>query len=595
MQKEQLVQEIKKHNHLYWVNGDPEISDDEYDKLVQKLRDIDPNHEILHKIHTPQVSSNRKVKHEKPMLSLNKAYTPDELLTWCKKVARDENEEFLIEPKLDGWSAKYINGRLITRGDGELGDDISDKIPLISVKNNSYEGLLQKFNQDMVGEILLAESVFKKLNTKYKTPRSALQGILGRDDLLYNFAFLDFVSFDYVYGGQVYFKLKEFDEVDWEEFLQSLKNLDWSTDGLVVKLKDQEYSESLGNTSHHPRGQIALKPKNPREFSTVKDVEFFVGKDNAITPVAIVEDVQILGHTIRKASLHNFSEFKRLDVHIGDKVLIERCGEIIPQIKQCFAGDNRQEVVIEECPVCFSGVYEDGYFLYCNNASCPGSLSKRLADSCKRIGLENIGPAIVEKLVDLGIEDFYEIFEIDKTFMSKIPGFQFKSIDNMYNEIQRIKNNPIEDWKVLASLNIPNIGRSMSKKLLKKNTLYELMIMDLDQLNQLENIGPERARLLYDGMRDNVNLDYFIDNFKIINTKDAKKEIKVCFTGKMPEKRSYYEELASKKGLTPTNTVSKDLNLLVAMDINSGSSKIQKAKKLGVRVMSLDEFLQKVS
>ena len=119
--------------------------------------------------------------------------------------------------------------------------------------------------------------------------------------------------------------------------------------------------------------------------------------------------------------------------------------------------------------------------------------------------------------------------------------------------------------------------------------------MDLDQLNQLENIGPERARLLYDGMRDNVNLDYFIDNFKIINTKDAKKEIKVCFTGKMPEKRSYYEELASKKGLTPTNTVSKDLNLLVAMDINSNSSKIQKAKKLEVRIMSLDEFLQKIS
>lgn len=593
MNKQQLKDEIKKHDDLYWNENSPEISDDEYDLLKKQLRDIDSEDELVNKVNTPKTSSRKKYSHQTPMLSLDKAYTSDELYEWCKKVSRDDNEEFLIEPKLDGWSGKFFNNRLITRGDGFIGDDISDKIPLITIYNLDYEGAMKDYNHFMIGEILLSKSMFAKLNTKYKTARSALQGILGRDNLLFNFKCLDFVSYDYISKNEMKFQFKQFNEVDWDEALEYCKNLDHPSDGLVVKLKDKEYSESLGYTTHHPKGQIALKPTNPNGFSTIKNINFFVGKGNAITPVAIIEPIEILGHTIQKASLHNYSEFKRLDVQIGDQVLLERCGEIIPQIKKCFPGENREKVVIDNCPVCDSSLKEEGYFLYCTNQHCPGSLSKRLADSCKRIGLENIGPAIIDKLVDLGIKEFYEIFEMDKTFISYISGFQQKSIDNMYDEIQRVKNNSIEDWKILACLNISNIGRSMSRKLLKKNDLFELMNMELSHLEKLENIGPERSILLYEGLRNNNTLNYFLDNFEIIDSKnDQKKEIKICFTGKLDKPRKYYEQLAENKGMTLSKTVTNDLNILVAADINSGSTKLTKAKKLGIKILSLNNFLE---
>jgi len=592
IKKEQLIKEINYHDQLYWEKNSPEISDENYDNLVKQLRDIDPHHKLVEKINTPKLKNSKKIKHETPMLSLDKAYTTNELLEWCKKRARDENEKFLIEPKLDGWAAKYINKKLITRGDGFIGDDITSKIPLIAVKSLNYEGPLKEYNECMIGEILLSNHMFNTLNTNYKTSRSALQGILGRDNLLYDFECLDFISYDYISKNTMQFELKQFDEIDWEQAFDYFKKLDWAVDGIVIKLKDKKYSESLGCTGHHPRGQIALKSENPKGYSIVKNIEFFVGKGNTITPVAIVEPVEILGHTIQKASLHNYKELKRLDVHIGDTVTIERCGEIIPQIKKCEPGKDRKKVIIENCPVCNSDVKEEGFFLYCINKNCPGSLSKRLADSCKRIGIENIGPAIVDNLVDLGIKYFYEIFEMDKQFISKISNFKQKSIDNLYNEIQKIKTNPIEDWKILASLNISNIGRSMSKKLLKKNDIYELINMELGQLENLENIGPERSILLYEGLRNNDNLDYFLDNFEIVDSKNDEKEIKICFTGKMDKPRSYYQNLAESKGLTFVKTITKDLNVLVAADVNSNSSKLIKAKKLGIKIISTDQFLK---
>ena len=587
-----LVKEIEKHNYLYWVLNKPEISDEVYDKLIESLRSIDSNHPLLNYIGSNNILNKKSIKHPVPMLSLDKAYTTEELYGWALKVARDPEELFKIEPKFDGWAARYDGQNLVTRGDGIEGELLNDKIQIIMVRTPKYYGPLLNYKESLLGEIVLTKSQFKELNSKYKTPRSALAGILSSDEIIYHFPCLELVSYD-TFTQSLIVSLQGLKTFNFDLSLEQLKNWDYPTDGMVIKLADAKYSESLGTTNHHPRGQIALKPKNPSAMSKIKNIEWFVGKKNTITPVAIIEPVYILGHSIQKASLHNYNEFKKLDIHIGDTVLVERCGEIIPQIKKAFPGEVRKEIIISNCPSCDAPVQQDGLFLYCTNLDCSGSLAKRITDSCKRIGLENIGPGIVNKLIDYGIDSIIDIFELELPEIMTLPGFKDKSSENLYNEIQRIKNTPIEDWKVLSSLNIPNIGRTISKKLLSNYRLEQLISMSNYELEEIELIGPKRAQDIYQGLSSNEVLEYFMDNFTIIPSKQRSniKKQTVCFTGKMPQVRSYYETLAEAKNMIPTNSVTKDLNLLIAADVTDTRGKLTKARKLGVKIISLEEFL----
>lgn len=580
MQLSSLIEEIKKHNHLYWIENNPEISDEEYDLLINKLKLLDPNNNLLNYVGT--------TNNEDPiMLSLDKVYSIDELKIWCQKVSRTSDEIFILQPKYDGWAVFYNgNDKLITRGN----ENIIDKSPLISIMSTSYVGPISNYKKEILGEIILKKQDFINLNSKYKTPRSALAGILSSDTLLYDNYILELI--DYNIFSQT-FTLNTINEIDWDNIQLNIKDWDYPTDGLVIKLADNEYSKSLGYTNHHPKGQIAFKPKNPSAITSLKNIEWFVGKNNTLTPVAILDPIEIYGHTIQKASLHNYDEIIRLDLHIGDTVLVERCGEIIPQIKKVFPGNNRIPIRINKCPSCDSSVYQDGLFLYCSNSECDGSLAKRLVDSCKRLGLEEIGPGIIDKLIDYGIETIIDIFELEKEHIAQLPNFKEKSIDNLYNEINRIKNSSIDDWKVLSSLNIPNIGRTISKKILRSYTISELKTMSNLDLENIEMIGPKRGHDLYTGLISNEILEYMLKTFNIINSKTNNniKQIYVCFTGKMPEVRSYYEKIALTKNMTPINTVTNELNLLVAADINDNRGKILKAKKLGIKIISLHEFL----
>lgn len=584
MDKETLIDEIKKHNKLYWQDNNPEISDEAYDKLIMKLRELDPNHELLSYVGT----KNNKTP---VLLSLNKAYSVNELKDWAKKVARDQNEVFLLQPKYNGWATYYDVKNLISRG----GENLNDKIPLIKIVTNNHIGSLKYYTKPVHGEIVLTKENFEKLNSKYKTPLNALAGILSRDDMLYDWECLHLIDYN-LYSNE--FMFKNIDNIDWDMVHKELKKWTYPTDGIVIKLKDKEYSESLGYTSHHPRGQIAFKDKNPSGISRLINVEWFVGKNNIITPVGIVEPVEILQHTIQKASLHNMAEIRRLDIKIGDDVIIERTGEIVPKIIKAIPGKERKEIIISYCPSCQENITDDDGIIKCTGQFCMGSLTKKLTDSFKRLGLENIGPAITDKLINYcDVEKVTDIFKLEKNDFYSIPNFKDKSVFNIYNEIANLKNNPIDDWKVLAALNIPNIGRSIAKKLLTNHNLQELIDMDYEELCKLDSIGPERAGLLYDGLYNNEDLDYFLENFKIKESKQKGniKQRKVCFTGKMPEVRSYYEKLAENNNYIPTNSVSKDLDLLVAMDINDNRGKLSKARKLGINIITLKEFLNECS
>ena len=353
MGEKEIASIIERHNKLYWEKGEPEISDVEFDSYVRALEKINPGNPVLEKIYSPDVASTGKVKHDKPMLSLDKAYSFEELLTWAKKYARSEEELFTIQPKYDGISANFANGVLATRGDGLEGENITDKLPLIELETKGYRGPL---NRSARGEIIIRDDDFKTIYAKirkkdgkpYKNSRNAVAGIMGLkeiDDMRRQGAKLTLLDYQFV-SYEV--KLSEM-SAKWPEVLAEIEKLPYPMDGIVIKLADEEYSESLGNTAHHPRGQIAFKFSGIRKKSRILNVEWSFGK-NCLTPIAEIEPVEIGGITIKHATLHNVKNIIDRDLQIGDTATVERAGDVIPYIVESEKGEFRKSCIIRNCP-----------------------------------------------------------------------------------------------------------------------------------------------------------------------------------------------------------------------------------------------------
>jgi DNA ligase (NAD+) len=594
----ELVNLIEKHNQLYWQNGVPEISDDAYDLLVRELESINPNHRLLKQVHTPAVAASGKVKHKKPMLSLDKAYSLEELMTWAAKYARNSDELFLIQPKYDGISANFADGILATRGDGELGENITDKIELIELETEGYKGPLDR---PVRGEIIIRNDDFKNLYSKirrkdgkfYKNSRNAVAGIMGLKDItpmVQQGAKLTLIDYNMVSFSV---KLANFAE-KWTEILQEVESLPYPMDGLVIKLADQEYSDSLGMTAHHPRGQIAFKFSGVRKETTLLDVDWSFGK-NCLTPVALLDPVEIGGVTIKHATLHNIQNIIDRDVHIGDTVTVERAGDVIPYIVESVPGENRKSCIITHCPSCSSELRREGPEIQCINPECPETKVQRLLAAVRSIGIERLGePNIRRMMQTLGVNSLKDIFDLTVDDILKLEGFKQKSANNLFNEINSARR--VEDFKVLAALNIRGVGKNVSKTILEHYTICELRKLNTEQLSEIDGVGPERAEALFCELRkQSESLDELMNAVTILQTKGASavKRPTICFTGKMPEKRSYYEKLAAERGWEATSSVTKELLTLVANDPAAGGGKLKKAGKLGIEILSLDDWLKK--
>jgi len=303
----ELARLVEYHNRKYWAEGEPEISDDDYDRLVRALTEKDPHHPLLTQVQAPIVAGSGKIVHKNPMLSLDKAYSIEEVLTWAKKFARSPQEALLVQPKYDGISALWNEGILATRGDGEVGENITDKVELIELEHPDGTMPLKDFSAPARGEIVIREDDFKTLyanirnrNGKtYKNSRNAVAGIMGLKDIremLLQHAKLTLADY------RLYSWPSRVDTLadDWPYLLEKAEALPYPMDGIVIKLADEAYSASLGNTAHHPRGQIAFKFSGVRRESKLVNVEWSFGK-NCLTPVAEIEPVEIGGTTIRHA------------------------------------------------------------------------------------------------------------------------------------------------------------------------------------------------------------------------------------------------------------------------------------------------------
>jgi DNA ligase (NAD+) len=596
----ELVELITHHNECYWQKGILEISDERYDELIRALAKINPNHSLVNAVNAPKVASAGKVTHKKPMLSLDKAYSFDDLLAWATKNKRSDDELYLIEPKYDGISANYADNILSTRGDGEVGEDISAKLPLIELETTGYIGPVDR---PVRGEILIRNDDFKNLysniNKKnggtYKNSRNAVGGIMGLldiSDMLRQHAKLTLVDYEMVSYKVKYSEL----EKRWPELVEKIEKLPYPMDGIVVKLADEEYSESLGSTAHHPRGQIAFKFSGIRKESLLKNIQWSFGK-NCLTPVAEIEAVEIGGVTIRHASLHNAQNILDKDIQIGDRVVVERAGDVIPYIVSALPGEKRQNAMIDTCPNCGKSLVRKGPELCCPNPECSATRLKLLTAAVKNIGIERLGEPNIQKMMTvLGVMTLKDIFDLKLSDILQLEGFKAKSATNLFNEIQNARK--VADFQLLAALNVPNVGSNIAKKILSEYTFDELRKMSCEEMENINTIGPERAKALHEQLAE--QSDFIDELFAALEVKQSKGQLDmtrptICFTGKMPEKRSYYENLAEQNGYEPVSAVSGELSLLVALDPNAGGGKLSKAAQSGIEVMALDDWLKKIN
>jgi len=594
---EKLLNTIEYHNHRYWNLGEPEISDDAYDALLLELRNRDPQHPLLKKIHAQHVSANSgKIKLATPMLSLDKAYSLDEVLDWAKKYIRTSDELLLVQPKYDGISADFDGRILATRGDGETGENITDKLPLLELETRDYRGVL---NRPARGEIIIRSDDFatlyrhiqKRGGGVYKNSRNAVAGIMGLKDItdmLKQHAKLTLVDYD-LWSKQI--KFSALAKV-FAELIAEVEQLPYPTDGVVFKLADTAYSDSLGATAHHPRGQIAFKFSGIRRQSKLLSVEWSFGK-SVLTPVANLEPVEIGGVTIKRATLHNIQNVLDMDIQVGDTVTVERAGDVIPYIVSREEGKERRSALITECPSCHTPLKRSGPELYCPNPDCLETNLQKLAAAVKNIGIEQLGePTLRKMMLRLQVKNLADVFRLSKADLLQLDSFAEKSADNLFNEIQTARQTA--PFQLLAALNIPNIGPNVAKVLLSHYDFEQLATCSADELMQVPGIGVERARALAEELHN--RQAEIADLLTVINLSQAANhadDLKptICFTGKMPEKRSFYENLARERGYSPVDNVTKNLSLLVTSESDRSSGKTAKAVKSGVRIMTLEEFL----
>lgn len=581
-----LVRQILDHDYRYWVLNDPIISDPEYDELTQALSRLSTNHPVLHQVHRAVVPRGTTVRHATEMLSLAKAYTTEEVLKWAQGVSRNPLEVFRISIKFDGVASEYLPaaGVLSTAGDnGWDGEDISDKLPIVDFSATDMSAITPQR-----GELVVLKSVLPSLRrsegSTYKTERAAAVGLLNADATDRGQGrVIKFMPHSFELRR---FTLEELSKVNWESLAQTVQQGDIPADGLVIALFDLEYAATLGQTEHHPRHSIALKFANPTAISKLIAVEWQCGKFG-LTPVGILEPVVISGCTHDRVSLHNLDQIRALDLHIGDKVEVERCGDVIPQIKRVIKkGAGPIVVPPEKCPACDTRLYVDGG-LKCPNITCGGTAAKRLLDALSRVGVENIGPGVASALVAAGFSRLQQVFEMTYKDWLSIEGFADKSVKQMVRQFSLLME--VTDYQLLAAMNIEGIGLSLAKKICAKLNPASATI---EQLVALEGIGLERATRIQRDF-DGGLWAWALGELQVQFTQGLADRPTVCFTGADATGRDAWVKLAEAAGYVYSKTVNKKLTVLVAS--RTDSTKAKKAAEYGTRVINYEQFREELN
>jgi DNA ligase (NAD+) len=664
---EQLRDVLRFHEYRYYVLSDPLISDAEYDQLYKDLEKLEKENPEIITADSPtqRVGSSLNgdfvtVRHLVSMLSLENSYNPDDLIAWdnrLKALADHQSITYSAEPKYDGASISliYENDLLVrgaTRGDGSAGDDITTNIRQIgsiplSAKFSDYG--IKKI--EIRGEILLNKSNFKKYNealveeglSPLANPRNAAAGSLRMKDpaavrkrkleaILYHVSFIElnkkglekYPELLNTHSGilQLLAECGFRTPVDTKRIFSNIQDvvnfclefesqrdqLPYEIDGVVVKVNEIEIQQQVGSTTHHPRWAIAYKFKARQATSKLENVWFSVGRTGAITPVAKITPVHIGGVTVTNVSLFNEGIIEEKGLRVGDTVIVERAGDVIPNIvkplTELRTGDERKVVFPVNCPVCGDPLTKpEGEAVWrCININCEAQVLERImhfvskdAMDIRTFGAANVRRFYEEKI----ISDIPSVYSIDFSKVSKLEGFKQKSIDNLKSAIENSKKQNLN--RLIYGLGIRYVGETTAKTLSKSvDTIFDLKDFSVEDLQELKDIGMKVAESVFDFFhnQDNVKMLELLAG-KGLNINGDKTEpvsgklsgATFLFTGTLPTlKRSAAEKMAEENGGKLLSSVSTNLNYLVAGE--SAGSKLAKAQKIkSVKIISEEDFL----
>jgi DNA ligase (NAD+) len=653
---EQLRREIREHDHLYYVLSQPRISDRQYDKLFAQLKALEQeNPELI----TPDSPTQRvsgqplegfaTVRHAVPMLSMDNTYNADELRAFDERLAKQlgsRDYDYVVELKIDGLaiSLRYEEGSLVTaatRGNGQVGDDVTANVrtihavPLALLGNDDIPAVVE-----VRGEVYMPTSSFTELNklraeadeSPFANPRNAAAGSLKLLDARIT-ASRNLSFFAYATGelseplAQTHYEclerfkklglpvnphIREARDIDeaveicagWSE---KRLELDYQIDGMVIKVNRFDQRDILGATGRAPRWCISYKFAAEQAETVVESIDVQVGKSGILTPVANLTPVLLAGTTVKRASLHNFDQVKRLDVRCSDTVVIEKAGEIIPQVMQVRMERRRSGAepfaVPTKCPTCGSPVAKDeeGVYVRCLNPNCQAQLKERLIYFAGRgqMDIEHLGPALIDQLIENGlVKNFADLYNLDEDRLAALERVAKKSAANVIEAINESKIRPL--WRLVTALGIRHIGGQSAQILAEHfGTLETLMTATEDELAEIDQIGPTMAKSIYKYFHDPENvavIKQLTDAGVRPEAPRARRATSlagktIVVTGTLEHfTRQQVEQAIRQAGAKASSGVSKKTDFVLAGD-NPGS-KLDKAQKLGVQIINERQFMR---
>jgi DNA ligase (NAD+) len=651
---EALRDEINYHNELYYQKAAPEIADAEFDALLAKLKALEEeNPEFI----TPDSPTQRvggraegfkPFVHRVPLMSLDNSYDLEDLKAFDERIRRladGRDFDYVAELKIDGLSVAlhYENGVLVagaTRGDGSVGDDVYSNVKTIRTIPLQLKGNFPE-RVEVRGEVFMARSVFAKINAElemqgekiYANPRNFASGTLRQlDSSVVKSRRLDIFPYDVLSGNQKMFAThwaifewleargfnvnpnralcKNFDEL--VEFINSMQakrdSLDYDIDGAVVKVNQTYLQQEFGATTKAPRWAIAYKYPAMQATTRLNDIIVQVGRTGALTPVAVLEPVLLAGTVVSRASLHNEDEIKRLGLKLGDWVLIEKSGEIIPQILQIIetrrTGDERAYEFPKTCPVCgFPAVRPEGEAVTrCSNPDCPAKIKARIGYFAMRkaMDIEGLGDVLIEKLVDLGIvKNVADLYDLKLEQVAELERMAEKSATNLINQIEASKTRGLQ--RLLYGIDIRHVGERYAKILANHyRSIDKLAAASVEELDAIHEIGLTVAVSVFNWFQNPRNRE-LIERLKAAGVKtetdagasagfDEKFAGKTfVLTGRLEQlTRDEAAQLIEERGGRVASSVSKKTDYVVAGE--DAGSKLTKAESLGVKVLNEDEF-----
>ncbi len=662
-----LRKDLRRHNRLYYVESAPVISDLEFDNLLKRLERLEKDHPHLdvpdsptHKVGGEPIEGFKTVQHRLPMLSIDNVYNEESVLEFdqrLRKLAEIDELEYTVEYKIDGVALAliYENGTLVqglTRGDGRNGDDITHNartvggVPLRLECENPPELL------EVRGEAYISNSDFAQLNgdqaskglEAFKNTRNTTSGALKLlDPKLCAARKIRFLAHGIGAheGTNINTHVEYLDRLKvWgipptphvesrkgiepalqlcHELMENIHSLNFEVDGLVIKINQFSLRDELGNTSKSPRWLIAYKWERYEAISKIEAIEIQVGKTGTLTPVAHLTPVDIAGTTVSRSSLHNRDEIERLGVMIGDQVVVEKAGKIIPHVvrveKHLRDGSEEAFPFPTSCPECGVDVAQDegGVYIRCLNQTCPAQLREGLRYFASRsaMDIDGMGIKVIEQLIDANLlSSFSEIYHLKdhREELLNLDRKGEKSVDKLLKGIEASKSRPL--WRLLTALNIRFVGRTNSRLLEKKFGTMDLIAEQTEEaLANVDEIGPITAKSVYNFFRSEFGKNMITEfresglNFgtplpeptedETEATESLLSNLKFVITGTLKHHtRDEIKEMILQHGGKVSSSISKNTNYLIAGE--KAGSKLTKAKELGVEVIDENQFLETV-